>query len=427
MDIKHNKFTIAMQLAKLQECCTALCRGIDHWHVVQAIYMPGISTIHTERKGEGDDKEIEPEDITLLLPSSWTKVQREVGCIQGVVEKEWRLRRAQADEALRDLARACLHAHMVKYKKRNESGQRANTRANNLINSNVTSEHYQCAYKAMLALDADSDKWRKTLYVLQDKDVVPLRGGLYDPEEKKRKEKNKHATAVEKETNSNLGEGYRTVSWIWRSPGTVDKGSMSSKLEAGMHDDPSFQLDPIYSLCIEWAHARARAMHWREEIMLLCEEMRRCVRYFRWRARWWEDQQCLRVVEDHLQEGITAYALEHAQLFWNIGQQCEDRWVPFINVAEATLVETMLTIVDTATTATSGSVEGSPAQDVVESAETEGEPEEDPEWNGLQMVGGEDEQEEDVVPQILPVLGDCGIPSDSESNDDGDVSDYIDE
>ena len=71
--------------------------------------------------------------------------------------------------------------------------------------------------------------------------------------------------------------------------------------------------------------------------MLLCEEMERAVRYFKWRAQWWEDQQCRRHVETALHEGLTAYALEHAIMFWNIGHKCGQRWAPWIEYARKIL------------------------------------------------------------------------------------------
>ncbi|KIJ50039.1 hypothetical protein M422DRAFT_44516 [Sphaerobolus stellatus SS14] len=235
-DIKNNSFNTAAQLAKLQEHRTALRRRIDNWCVVQAVYMPGMTALQTEDQRKAD--EVKPEDIPLLLPSSWRQTAQESGCIQGVVEKEWRLCQAQAEEALHDLRQSlCLRAHMVKYKKRNERWP--NTRANGLINSNVTrtrghTDRYWCAYKALLALDPDRNGWQHCLLPLEDMDVVALKGGLYDLEEKK-----KSTVANNADTPaSTVGEGYRTISWIWRSSGTINEDLTAtwSKLQDSMHD-----------------------------------------------------------------------------------------------------------------------------------------------------------------------------------------------
>ena len=38
---------------------------------------------------------------------------------------------------------------------------------------------------------------------------------------------------------------------------------------------------------VEWSKSKARAERWREEVILLSEEMRRVLVYFEWKARWW--------------------------------------------------------------------------------------------------------------------------------------------
>lgn len=62
---------------------------------------------------------------------------------------------------------------------------------------------------------------------------------------------------------------------------------------------------------VEWAKARARADRWREEVILVEEEMRRSVQFCLWKAQWWEERLESRVdVRPALREGLRAYARE---------------------------------------------------------------------------------------------------------------------
>jgi len=63
------------------------------------------------------------------------------------------------------------------------------------------------------------------------------------------------------------------------------------------------------ALCIEWCKARAKAMHWSEEVTLLMEEMHQVKQFMSWQSIWWNKQACR---QDNLEpvqmEGIIAYA-----------------------------------------------------------------------------------------------------------------------
>lgn len=67
----------------------------------------------------------------------------------------------------------------------------------------------------------------------------------------------------------------------------------------------------------EWAKSRAHTIHWTEEVLLLREEMRRCLQYLQYRADWWARRSTLRQdaaaspgLEKGLAEGLVAYARE---------------------------------------------------------------------------------------------------------------------
>lgn len=78
---------------------------------------------------------------------------------------------------------------------------------------------------------------------------------------------------------------------------------------------------------VEWCKARARAMRWSEEIILLQEEMRRVLAYHAWHARWW-DSQSFRWsgLSEEQTEGLAAYAHRQAKVYRDMRSVCERAW-----------------------------------------------------------------------------------------------------
>jgi len=87
--------------------------------------------------------------------------------------------------------------------------------------------------------------------------------------------------------------------------------------------------DVLAALRIEWCRARARAMRWSEEVLLLEEEMRRVLRFLEWHAKWWEDQQGRHTNLSPAEEkGMRAYALRQAGLRRALRKAFYDQWAP---------------------------------------------------------------------------------------------------
>ena len=88
----------------------ALRERIESWRSIQALYMPGIAQLcqmsptRTDAMPSDQDTE-KPESMQLWLPSSLPTGLRETGCVNGLVDKERRLRLAEADDALVALRR----------------------------------------------------------------------------------------------------------------------------------------------------------------------------------------------------------------------------------------------------------------------------------------------------------------------------------
>ncbi|EMD33453.1 hypothetical protein CERSUDRAFT_25877, partial [Gelatoporia subvermispora B] len=81
------------------------------------------------------------------------------------------------------------------------------------------------------------------------------------------------------------------------------------------------------ALKIEWAKSKARAKRWTEEVMLINKEMRRAIEYTRWLADYWESRANLRDgISLELQDGIRAYAAEHAAAERRLASQWEEKW-----------------------------------------------------------------------------------------------------
>ncbi|KAF7326475.1 hypothetical protein MVEN_02614600 [Mycena venus] len=106
--------------------------------------------------------------------------------------------------------------------------------------------------------------------------------------------------------NLETGEGHQTLSWI-SYMGSIKDSEIAA--DGSLHEVPFFFLD-IY---IQWTKARTCADCWREELILLEEEMRRVLEFCGWKARWWDKQvNCGRDVTMELAEGLRAYALAQA-------------------------------------------------------------------------------------------------------------------
>jgi hypothetical protein len=187
----------------------ALLVRIKKWQEVQSLYMPAVAQL-----GLSSDSYNHPESIHLQLPSdlpksSWSTLAG------GLVEKEKKMRIAQADDSLtelRKLLRISMGLSHFKYSQIGPS-QRANTRAHTMMQRYQNKIHrcanrYRDAHSALVKLDPRSDCLVR-LQPLEDQDI--RRPGRCDDGEDE-------------------GEGVRELSWIWM----VQKESFG---EVGNADD----------------------------------------------------------------------------------------------------------------------------------------------------------------------------------------------
>jgi hypothetical protein len=196
--------TTANQKAALQDKRNVLQHRIAQWRQVQMLHMPGVSVLRAMSPEVGCDDgasagEACPESACLWLPSGLSEDVHRSCCVD-LLNKEVRLRKAQADDALHHVRRQ-VHVRMglIHYKQVqiDGPGQQSNTRARNLIS--CLSEklhryvnHYERACKVVLATHPDSTWGLKYQCLTKDNICAPTIN------------------------NRSLGSGRRELSWIWR-------------------------------------------------------------------------------------------------------------------------------------------------------------------------------------------------------------------
>ncbi|TFK78039.1 hypothetical protein K466DRAFT_607387 [Polyporus arcularius HHB13444] len=260
--------------------------------------MPSIVTILTQPTS-GDESPL-PQKLPLLLPSA--------ACIEVIVppvllEHEWRLRQAQAYDALTDLrGHLEVRAYVYRYKDQNLRGQREILRSRDVVNGiegkiKLDAARYRAAYSALTTLSGALSKldWRGSLQPLLDSDIRHVAAG-----------------------DGSGSESRRELSWIWKA------GSVTSA-DGNLLDGQTENLQE--GLRVEWCKARARASRWTEEVEVVEEEMRRTRHYLEWQSKWWRAYVPLTPQQrDDLHEGANAYAHRQASIRQKMAAYCERAW-----------------------------------------------------------------------------------------------------
>ena len=76
---------------------------------------------------------------------------------------------------------------------------------------------------------------------------------------------------------------------------------------------------------LEWSKSYARSQRWHEEVELLKEEMRRTLKYLRWRSSSWTTK-FNQSSRSPLCEGLNAYASRQADVFTSIHDHFLSLW-----------------------------------------------------------------------------------------------------
>ncbi|KAG2140526.1 uncharacterized protein EDB93DRAFT_1241867 [Suillus bovinus] len=236
----------------------ALKRRINSWTHYQQLYMPIVSTLRSSTNpSPGSPQTLKLQDFPLYLPSA---LLNHLDCNHRLMKHEWKLRQAQAHDALNELC-----SHLCLYK--NLRGQAASTHAQNLIahveaKKDAAVARYRCTRQAIESLSCWLDEmgWEATLRPLRHEDIQPMGDFTGD-----------------------RTQGTRTISWIW--------------LMTDVDTSPSENESVQDCVRIEWCKARA------------------LLAFLEWQGSWWHQHTMLRSSEKTTeQEGLQAYAYRQAAL-----------------------------------------------------------------------------------------------------------------
>lgn len=80
-----------------------------------------------------------------------------------------------------------------------------------------------------------------------------------------------------------------------------------------------------------WCKQYARAHRWKEELLLVQEEMRRTLFYHKWKAAWWRQRALLRTTSSQtLNIGLQAYSEKQAVNWEGLAKSFAKIWGPIL-------------------------------------------------------------------------------------------------
>jgi len=210
----------------------ALHRKIENWRAIQATYTPAVPILLARAANEAPhgSAAILPHDSILLLPSD---LVNRTPCDSKLMEYEWRLRTAQAQDALNELRDGLrIRSHQWKIKRRDVHGVAANTRAQANIcrqqeKIDSSALKYRVTRKALVQLAPALGKqgWEAVLPVLKPEDVR----GMRDDEPVLHVRSKAHS----KRKAPGTSEGKRKISWIWTDHTAVAQAGVDPGLNDG--------------------------------------------------------------------------------------------------------------------------------------------------------------------------------------------------
>lgn len=244
--------TSAGNIAKatsIQRQRTSLLLRIQNYFSTRAQYMPGLDQYLRNMSVHNDDNVMSsPEHIPLHLPSSLPSENRASICVPGLAELEDRLRFAQACEALTDLrCQLTKRTYASRYRTANISSQTYFTRFRELQDQTdskikAACSRYRIARLGLLHLRGKGE-WEQRLQELRPEDIRGLSEKALVIEEKEQRKRTQEIAGMSEPSdgtsayenllnqdlpqtlfNPNLavGEGHRTLAWIWYSTGNEE-------------------------------------------------------------------------------------------------------------------------------------------------------------------------------------------------------------
>jgi hypothetical protein len=204
--------------SKLAERSNSLRRKIMTWYDILALYVPGVALLRERDNCLHSSSDASPWDLKIWLPS---RICHLLPCPPELQQYEWRMREAEANDALDGLRKALrMRSYLIKDKRDWSVGVSANTRSQTAIQRCSTridafAVRYWIAREALesLALLLHKDETWKTIYLpLEEEDIRGL------------------------PMDQRIGEGSATLSWIWFSAESRAEG------EKVLHDGECYSV-----------------------------------------------------------------------------------------------------------------------------------------------------------------------------------------
>ena len=251
-----------------------------------------------------------PEDVQLWPPSALPPESCRTWCVEDLPQIEYRLRLAQAGDALHDIRhlRRLIRAILTKTQAHIANTQRTSSRTRSLLDKVQSKQAravsaYRVARAAIgkLAPNEEFGLWKKTLLELKDCDIRGPGREAYEP-----------------------SESRHVQSWIWMAvPQTSTSTSTSSD-------------DIACALQVEWCKGQERAQRYEEEVQLVVEEMRRTLAYFEWDMREWKafgsNPPDVPAADAQTQVGVSSYAFKQADIRRRLMETCLGDWFNILEV-----------------------------------------------------------------------------------------------
>ncbi|KAJ7754658.1 hypothetical protein DFH07DRAFT_868558 [Mycena maculata] len=308
VDVKAIADPTALQTLDFAKRRAGITRQIRAFRKLQRRYMPHLRRYMTVVQRASLDTEGErlAEEVRVFLPSSILEAsKRSKACATGLAAIEEELHEAEALEALEDL-RQGLRCCTLTNRYRLDTIPRRIKRLDLRHLHEPLFHGYRFARNALMWLRGNG-AWERKLRVLEEGDIRALNERVLSEEEEAEKEKLVQLGAfieggVAGVGSVATGETHRKLSWIWYTSKATDPS------EAELTD----------ALRIEWCKAYARTRRWREDVVLVEEEMRRTIEFGYWMAATWEMRAGARTrgVDEPLHEGLNAYAQEQLERKW---------------------------------------------------------------------------------------------------------------
>ena len=162
---------------------------------------------------------------------------------------------------------------------------------------------YNVAYTALKSLDPNGS-WKEWMNELKPSDLLGPRRDVDNPEDGK--------------TSNSQFE----PSWIW----------LVARLPQERGDNQTEEDEFNHSMRTEWAQTRACMSWWKEELLIIQEEMCQVLpvlAYFEWKSSWWLERANRRTsLESSIQSSVVAYAHKQLTLLLQMGACCAAHWLP---------------------------------------------------------------------------------------------------